>query len=78
MRNSELEKRIGDSDTHFTNALATLAIIQNNFTGQSDPLNDEIMFYSIEAARNEIKTAYKILTDGTFYGDYKGDYPIVV
>ncbi len=54
-------------------ALATLSIIQNNFTGTSDIPNDEIIYFSIESARNEIKAAYKIMTDGTFYENNLGN-----
>lgn len=78
LENKAIEKRISNADMRFTSALATLSVIQNNFTGECDAPNDEIIYYSIESARNEIKAAYKILTDGTYYGGYKGDYPFVV
>jgi hypothetical protein len=44
-RNADLENRIADAGTRFTNALATLSIIQNNFTGTSDIPNDEIIYF---------------------------------
>ena len=74
---SKLEsvERIGDVDSKLTTALAVLAALQNNFTGQCDPVNDEIVYFSIEGARNEIKSAYRILTEGTFYGGYDGSFP---
>jgi len=65
--NAELEKRIGDADSRFHCAFATLNMIQSHFMGVSDVPSDETIYFSVETAKNELVAAYKILSDGTFY-----------
>jgi hypothetical protein len=78
LNENDLVGRISDIEIHFSAAISMLAALQNNFTGQCDPLNDEIMFYAIEGVRNELKACFKRLTEGTFYGEFEGSYPIVI
>jgi hypothetical protein len=74
-RNSEFVERIGKIDSQITTTLAILSALQNNFTGQCETPNNEIVYFSIEGARNEIKSSYRILTEGTFYSGYDGSFP---
>lgn len=77
-KSNDLDKRVGDIEIHFNTSISMLSALQNNFTGKCDRLNDEIMFYAIEGIRNELKTCFKKLSEGTIYGGFKGDYPMII
>lgn len=79
LKDESLVNRISEVESGFNNSIAMLAVVQNNFTGQCDPLNDQIMFYSLEGIRSELKNCYRKLTSGTFYEvDAGKDYPMVI
>lgn len=55
-------------ETEFNKALATLGMVQDCFVGDDrDRLNDDIIFWTIEAAKDQLKAAWFKL-DGREFG----------
>ena len=62
-----LTKRLSSADTSFAIAVATIRTLQENFTGQQDSLDANIIYFALEGVCSQIKTAYDILAADTIY-----------